>query len=452
MPTVQKAKNIANHVAFVLDASSSMKHLQRKVIEVADRQVKHLAQKSTEYNQETRVSIWVFAGRGVLECVVWDMDVLRLPSIAEFYDPYGNTALIDAVIRSIDDLNTVSQIYGNHAFLMYVLTDGEENESLVKDPYVLSTKIKGQADNWTVAALVPNVQGVVMAKQFGFPAGNIQMWDSTSEQGLEEAHQTMTSSLDSYMTARSTGLRSTTSLFDMSAAAVNKQTIQAAGLTPLDLSEYILTTVVYGNGFRDGDDWISTYTNNVLGHQYVAGRGYYQLTLAPVKVQVQKDIAIVEKRSGKVYTGKNARALLGLPDMEVTLRAGQNPDYDIFIQSTSPNRKLLHGQKYLYLTPNITYTKGQPVVSPPVKAQPKVAQMPLLPQTVARRAAAAAKVTPVTVPGKKAKLDLSAPVHPKGGKALWAGIACPECRVGANRRCQKSDGTPMEKPHIRRKV
>ncbi len=440
---VKRAKNLANHVAFVIDASSSMEHLRQKVIEVVDRQVAALAKNSQEYKQETRVSVFVFSSRGYFECVVWDMDVLRLPSIAEFYDPNGNTALIDSVIKSIDDLSTISQIYGDHSFLMFVVTDGQENNSLVRDPYVLSTKIKGLADNWTVAALVPDINGVTMAKKFGFPAGNIQMWDATSEQGLEEAHDAIVTAHTSFMKARATtGMRSTTSLFDMSASAVNAATIRAAGLTPLDLNEYILTTVVFDkNRFRDGDDWISTYTTNVLGHQYVAGRGYYQLTLEPVKVQVQKDIAIVERKSGKVYTGKNARALLGLTDMIVTLKAGQNPDYDIFIQSTSPNRKLLYGQKYLYLTPQVTYFKG---LATPVKvAAPKVAKMP---------PASPRMVAPASTGSTKAKIDLTAPVYPKAGKALWAGRSCPDCPSGVNKRCQNGDGSPREKPHLGRKV
>ena len=288
--------------------------------------------------------------------------------------------------------------------------------------------------------------GVHEAKRFGFPAGNIQVWDATTTAGLEEAAQSILRSADAYMTARSTGLRSTANLFDMSAAAVNKQTIQAAGLTPLDPSEYLLVPVIFGRNFQDGDDRIDAFTAS-MGHQYVTGRGFYQLTLAPVKVQVQKDIAIVEKKSGKVYVGKNARALLGLPDMTVTLKAGQNPDYDIFIQSTSLNRKLLLGARYLYLTPQVTYAKGQTAVPPVKVAAPKVAKMPLSPRTVARRPAAA-----VSTGSTKTRVDLTAPVYPKGGKATWAGRACPECPSGVNKRCQKPDGSPLEKPHSQRKV
>ncbi|HEY6021454.1 MAG TPA: vWA domain-containing protein, partial [Candidatus Paceibacterota bacterium] len=380
--------NIINHFVFVLDESGSMIDHRKNLVKVADRQIANLAEKSQKNGQETRVSIFSFSNWTNIKCLVWDKDVLRLPSIEKHYNPGGNTALVDAMMKSLDDVFTTSQIYGDHSFVFYLLTDGGENDSRKYRSFDLASRLSHLPENCTVAALVPGNKELEAVVRMGFHRGNSLIWDSTTEEGLERAHQSILQSADHFMDLRTTGVHSTKTLFDMSANAVNKSTIVAAGLTPLDTNEYILTTVVYDQRkFQDGDDWISTYTTNVLGHQYVSGRGFYQLTLAPVKVQIQKDIAIVEKKSGMVYTGKNARALLGLPEnLEVTLRASQNPDYDIFIQSTSPNRKLLHGQKYLYLTPQITYTKGQSVVKP--KAQPKVAQMPLSPKTVARRAAA----------------------------------------------------------------
>lgn len=440
--------NIINHFQFILDASGSMSDHQARLIEVVDEQIAHLAEKSKsdDMDQETRVSIWSFSDANDIKCLVWDKDVLRLPSIAKYYQIRGMTAFVDAALKSFADVKTTSQVHGDHSFVFYFVTDGLENASY-NPRSALEVAIKNRPENWTLAALVPDKRGVEQAKNLGFPMGNIKIWDATTAEGLEEAAREIKQSSTSFMKFRATGMKSTNTLFDMSAAAVNKQTIQAAGLTPLDPNEYILMTVVFKDPFENGDDWISNYTVDVLGHQYVAGRGYYQLTLAPVKVQIQKDIAIVEKKSGLVYTGKNARALLGMPgNLEVTLRASQNPDYDIFIQSTSSNRKLLHGQKYLYLTPQVTYTKGQPVAPVVTKAAPKVAKMPLSPKTVAKRAAVAVATS------KKAALDLNAPVYPKAGKALWAGIKCPVCPSKANKRCQKPDGSPMEKPHAERKV
>jgi len=53
------------------------------------------------------------------------------------------------------------------------------------------------------------------------------------------------------------------------------------------------------------------------------------------------------------------------------------------------------------------------------------------------------------------KADLSAPVYPKGGRMLWAGVDCPVCPSVAGQRCQKDEtafGTFIEKPHPERKT
>ena len=335
--------NIINHIGLVLDASSSMHQHSSKLIEVADNQIKHLAARSQELDQETRISVWTFAGYSDIQCVVWDKDVLRLPSIRQYYRPGGMTAFMDAAMKSFQDMATTSQIYGDHSFLLYFLTDGQENNSVrYRNPVDLSRAIGALADNWTVAALVPNAHGVHEAKKFGFPAGNIQVWDATTTQGLEEAGQSILRSADSYMRARATGLRSTTGLFDMSTGAVNKATIKAAGLKPLPAGSYLLVPV-------PADARIDDFTRD-MGHTFIVGRGYYQLSHRSVQVQAQKEIAVVEKASGKVYTGRSARQMINLPDLTVTIKAGHNPDYDIYIQSTSINRKLLAGTKYLYLT------------------------------------------------------------------------------------------------------
>jgi|GEM_PF-6847400 len=50
-----------NHVAIVIDESSSMSHLKDRVVEQVDNQIKHLAARSKELNQETRVSLYLFS-------------------------------------------------------------------------------------------------------------------------------------------------------------------------------------------------------------------------------------------------------------------------------------------------------------------------------------------------------------------------------------------------------
>lgn len=334
------AANIINHIALVLDASGSMAGRAEQLIKVVDGQTQYLAQRSQELNQETRISVWTFSYSNDIQCVVWDMDVLRLPSIRSFYRATGQTALIDATLKAISDLSETPERYGDHSFLMYVLTDGAENASHMP-PTALQACIKGLKDHWTVAALVPDAGAMHEAKRFGFPAGNIQTWDTTSAQGVDDVGQKVRAATDAYMQARATGIRSTTNLFSTGADAVNVQTIAQAGLKPLAKGTYVLVPV-------PTDSRIDEFTRQ-LGCEYQIGRGFYQL-MKREEIQATKDIIVVGKKDHKAYVGQDARRMIGLPDMNVRVSPNHNPDFDIFVQSTSINRKLIAGTRYLYLT------------------------------------------------------------------------------------------------------
>lgn len=95
---MSRSQNYINHVALVLDASSSMRRLSHKVVEVADQQIAYLARRSQELDQETRVTVYVFADQ--VECVIYDKDVLRMPSLKQMYRVGGMTALLAATLKS----------------------------------------------------------------------------------------------------------------------------------------------------------------------------------------------------------------------------------------------------------------------------------------------------------------------------------------------------------------
>lgn len=334
---MQTTQNYINHVVLVLDASTSMTYHADELVRVADGQVKYLARRSEELDQETRVSIYTFADQ--VECLVYDKDVLRLPSIRSLYNPYGMTALVDATVKSLDDLGQTATLYGDHAFLAFVLTDGQENRSKNK-PHVLVDKLNRLPGNWTVACLVPDQRSVFEAKGFGFPPDNIAVWDAQSAAGVAEVGETIRRATDSFMEARSRGISGTRSLFSTGLDAVNADTVHS-NLSELSKSSYDILPVHHDASIRD-----YIYSR---GLDYVIGKGFYQLTKTE-NIQPQKQIAIREKNTGKVYTGDSARDLLGLPrNMQVRVKPNINPEYDVFIQSTSVNRKLLANTDVLVL-------------------------------------------------------------------------------------------------------
>lgn len=84
------------------------------------------------------------------------------------------------------------------------------------------------------------------------------------------------------------------------------------------------------------------------GMPFKQGRGFYEFTKKET-IQSYKEIVILDKESGDMYTGDAAREILGLSDMKADIK----PDYDrtkysVFVQSTSTNRKLIGGTTFLY--------------------------------------------------------------------------------------------------------
>ncbi|MEU1317220.1 vWA domain-containing protein [Streptomyces tibetensis] len=345
---MSESQNYINHVALVLDASSSMSHLSRKVVEVADQQIAYLARRSRELDQETRVTVYVFADK--VECVIYDKDVLRMPSLKQLYRTGGMTALLAAALKSQSELAQTAQLYGDHSFLTFVLTDGQENAShrcpdaQGRDPRQLvkavAEMIRTQQDNWTLAVLVPDQMGKREAMQCGFPKDNIAIWDATSTQGLEEAGQVIRQATENFMMGRTQGIRGSRAVFSTGAEVVNEDTIKAAGLTPADPSKYQLIPVARDAAIRE---WVVE-----CGHTYTTGGAYYELSKSE-KIQARKQIAVLEKKTDRVYTGPQARALLGLPNTEVRVKPDHNDHFTIFVQSTSVNRKLVANTRLLLM-------------------------------------------------------------------------------------------------------
>lgn len=329
---MHKAQRLINHVALVLDGSSSMRSHKTNLVKVADEQIRYLALRSEELSQETRVSVYLFADR--VECLIFDMDVMRLPSISDLYRANGMTALIDATLKSQDDLATTSQIYGDHAFLTFVLTDGMENAS--RNPWTnLSRQLGSAGENWTVGFLVPDRNGVAYMERIGVQRGAIAIWDKDSAAGIVDAVSTIRTATDNFMTARASGVRGTRNVFSTGADAVNKTTV-TRNLQPL--KDYEMWQV-------DAKERIDVFVRN-LGYDYQAGMGYYQLTKTET-IQPQKNIIVVDKKTNKAYGGAEARHLIGLPDHAVRVKPDYNPDYDIFVQSTSLNRNLMPNTRLL---------------------------------------------------------------------------------------------------------
>jgi hypothetical protein len=67
-------------------------------------------------------------------------------------------------------------------------------------------------------------------------------------------------------------------------------------------------------------------------------------------IQPQKEIVLMDRVTGELYEGEVARTIVGIKKNEERskIKPSDIPKYRVFIQSTSPNRKLIGGQGFLY--------------------------------------------------------------------------------------------------------
>lgn len=327
-----KAKKLVNNVIFVIDESSSMSRHANAV----NRVVKSLADPLNQSGFKTRVSLYTFADR-VNRKLYLTEDFAELNRFN--LRPDGMTTLIDASVAAISDHKNdflITKKDEDNTFLLYVITDGEENRSRYNSAQ-LRELIGSLDDSWTVATMVPNSSGVHYAKNCGFPAGNIEMWDTTSEKGFENVGQRVADTYTAYTTMRSAGVRSSTDLFSVNAANLNRQDVKAALVQDKDAKLFRVHK----------EEKIRDFVERHTGEHYKIGRAFYEL-VKKEKVQPQKEVAIVSQDGKRKYFGNAARQMLGLNIGDhIKVVPGDHGEWRIFIQSTSVNRKVVPGQSIL---------------------------------------------------------------------------------------------------------
>lgn len=78
------------------------------------------------------------------------------------------------------------------------------------------------------------------------------------------------------------------------------------------------------------------------------GRGFYEFTKSET-IQDYKEVVIRDRETGEMFSGDKAREIAGIP---IGVTAKVKPEalkkYQVFVQSTSVNRKLIGGTQFLY--------------------------------------------------------------------------------------------------------
>lgn len=341
-----------NYIGFARDHSGSMANIARHAARDYNENIASIKEEAGVHGIDTIVSV-VELGYGdtdQVRTVVKNSSVSALKPIGERdYSARGRgTPLFDAVGELVEQLQAVPDADDpNVSFLVFTTTDGGENASQKYSGSDIAKLVKKlqMTDRWTFVFRVPRGYKSYLTK-YGIPDGNIQEWDQ-SEQGMTVSTVATKSAFRGYYAARASGVKSTDKFY----VDANKVSLKEVKANLVDISKEV--TVYEVDATWDGSQ-IRDFVEG-QGITFVKGCAFYQLVKTET-VQDYKQIAVRDNATGAVYSGFAARDLLGLPhhgEVKVAPAMQQNGKYEIYVQSTSINRKLTKGMGIMIWT-NVT--------------------------------------------------------------------------------------------------
>lgn len=329
-----------NYIGISRDHSGSMRSIAHVASKDYNSKIDSIRDATLANNQDTIVSV-VKCGHGSSATVhreIVNSNVTALKPLTSYQADAPGTPLLDSVGDLIEQFEAVSDKDDpNVSFLVMAITDGQENCSRKYNPRTLAAKIAQltATDRWTFVFRVPRNHTRYLTS-LGIPAGNILEWDQT-ERGVGVAAQRDAEAFTEYFKGRSSGLKSTNKFY----SDLSNVTSSDVAVALKDISAEVVILPV---GVNDNQSLIRPFIEARTGQPMKRGAGFYQLTRTEPIVQDYKKILIRDKTTQSVYEGAAARQMLGLPTYgNIRLVPGNHGNFDIFIQSTSVNRKLASG-------------------------------------------------------------------------------------------------------------
>lgn len=337
-------------ISLIRDHSGSMRRIARAAARDFNGLASSIRQASAASGQDTRVSV-VECGYGYTtdsRVVISGQPVAALLPIPEHaYSTDGGTPLWDALGDAIDNLlSQPGATDPEAAFLVQLTTDGRDEHSKRWSAERIIARMEEliATDRWTFVFRVP-ANEVKKLTRLGVHPGNILAWEQT-DRGVANAQAASTAAFTDYFKGRAAGVKSTTRFY-ANMADVTTEDVKAA-LTDISAEVQMLSVSI-----NDHDELIRDFVERKIGTKMLKGAAFYQLTSAQLKVQAYKLIAIRDQSNHAVYCGPAARQMMGIPaGVDVKLTPDNLGKFDVFVQSTSVNRKVVGGTELMYW-PNV---------------------------------------------------------------------------------------------------
>lgn len=210
---IMKDKKTIYH--YVIDKSGSMGGMENEVITGFNQQLNTLKDLKQELpEQDFIVSLTFFDD--VLQNVVSFGEVEQLlPLNRNIYRPNGSTALLDAIGKSVRDIQEKYAgliAYQKASVVMVILTDGHENSSRYYTYHVIASMIKEleQTGQWTFNFMGADLDAIHTSRMLNIKTENTVSFDKSDYNNVMDK---MSHSMRNYEKSKAAGFMST-SLFD----------------------------------------------------------------------------------------------------------------------------------------------------------------------------------------------------------------------------------------------
>jgi hypothetical protein len=322
---VKKQKRLKNYITFVLDNSGSMASIGKDVMRTYNSLTSGLRQQSEKNDQEKLYS---------------DASVEALVPLTS-YPTDDLTALWDAVGDAIDNSQSMKDAAEGHvSHLIYILTDGLNNASMRHNVGSITRLMSDlmHDGNWTFVYQMPPGAKANFVRTTGIPEGNVAEWEATTR-GVEVAYAAASAGFSGFYEARTKGATFVNDFFVKTDLSKLKKEDLWAKLKDVQ-KDFMSITVS-----REME--IKEFVEENTNQPYRLGDAFYQLSKTE-KIQAGKDLMIMEKGKRGIWAGAEARELVGIPVGSAgKVTPGNHSNFDIFVQSTSTNRKLVRGTRVL---------------------------------------------------------------------------------------------------------
>jgi hypothetical protein len=193
------------YVAIVMDRSGSMWDIREQAVEGYNQQIRTL--KENAKTQDIQVSLLSFNSDVIEHYWLNSVDTCNEACQGD-YKPGGNTALLDAMGYTINKLQESTDQSGDVAYLVVVISDGQENSSTHCQPEELFAKITSlQGTNkWTFTFMGCSESYLKqVAKQTGIPVANCAVWSNASQGQARHAYAANAVRMKKYLGCRARG-------------------------------------------------------------------------------------------------------------------------------------------------------------------------------------------------------------------------------------------------------